>query len=105
VPVAVGAHPAERFRSFVGGHGFAGAEHPNAFLLLHGSGAAPGPQRDLIAVDRKVENVAWKEVQLVPKALGKDDAARSVEFNFSVHNAIVTWFHSFETWHSWEQKP
>jgi len=89
VPVALSAQLTERFGSFIGGHGLAGAEHPNAVLLLHGRGAAPGAQGDLLALDREVESVAWGKLQLVPKALGKDDAARSVECHFAVHETII----------------
>jgi hypothetical protein len=51
-----------------------------------------GAQGDLVALDRKVESVAWGELQLVPNALGKDDAARSVESDFAFHDAITLRF-------------
>ena len=44
-----------------------------------------GAQRDLLALDRKIERVAWGEAQLVPERLGKDDAARSIEDDFAAH--------------------
>ena len=75
---ALVAEIAERFRGFVGGHWPAGAEDPDALLLLQRRGAAPGAQRDLVTLDRNIQSVAWGEVQLVPKCLRKNDAARLI---------------------------
>jgi hypothetical protein len=85
VPVTLLADVAERLGGFVRGHRPAGAEHPDSLFLLHWRSAAPGAQRDRVALDGKVEGVAGREVQLIPEFFGKDDAARLVEGHFATH--------------------
>ncbi len=96
--VALLAQIAERFGGFVGGHGLAGAEDPDALLLFERRGAAPGAQLDLVMLHRNIQSVAWGEVQLVPEVLGKDDAARSVERHFA-HNSIIAWAVPIGKWY------
>ena len=55
------------------------------FFFCRGVELRRGAQRDLLALDRKIERVAWGEAQLVPENLGKDDAARSIEDDFAAH--------------------
>jgi len=97
--VALRAYVTEGFPSFVRGEGFAAAEHPDAALFLQGRGAAPGPQGDLIALDGKVKSVPGREAQLVTECLGKDNAARSIEGDFTAHYPIVRWSYPFGRWY------
>ena len=83
------ADVAECFLCFVGGERLAGAEHPDAALLLQGRCAAPGPQGHFVTLDREVERVAGGELHLVPEGLGQDDAARSIKGDFGVHMTII----------------